>query len=480
MFVPLISLIGFWIGGPRALFVISLGMPFIFWRFNKATVQNAAEPAEEDTFEKYANTALKAAQRYLRKTACLVVEIDDFELLLERYGQSATDRINTATQHRLERALRDCDTVVNLGHGQFGIVLSPIRQMTSAVALQMAARMQTTVQQSVALDTLRVYITASVGFCLDSMIRAGDGKTLTDAAALALRDARRHKPSAIRSYSPNLDMDEACESSLLQDVARAMEHNEFCAWFQPQICTDTGAVCGFEALARWNHPISGIVAPNEFLPLIRSAGKSDQLTAKILHDALAALAEWDRAGFCIQTVGVNFSSDDLRDPNLVTRIQWHLDQHEISPERLCIEILETVMATSADDTVIRNIGQLAELGCKIDLDDFGTGHASISSIRRFAVQRLKVDRSFITKVDSDIDQQRMVNAILLMAEQLNLEVLAEGVETSGEHTILAQLGCKYVQGFGLARPMPFAQTVPWLEGHLERIQAPPQITRRSG
>ena len=142
-----------------------------------------------------------------------------------------------------------------------------------------------------------------------------------------------------------------------------------------------------------------------------------------------------------------------------------------------MEILETVVATSPDDVVARNIAGLARLGCGIDLDDFGTGYSSISAIRRFAVQRLKIDRSFVMKVDRDGEQQRMVSAILVMAERLGLDTLAEGVETAGEHAMLAQLGCGHVQGFGIARPMPADQTADWIRAHEATISAPPRIGR---
>jgi EAL domain-containing protein (putative c-di-GMP-specific phosphodiesterase class I) len=206
----------------------------------------------------------------------------------------------------------------------------------------------------------------------------------------------------------------------------------------------------------------------------------DALGTAILRDALGALKGWDEAGFDVPGVGVNFSSDELRDPKLVDRIAWELDRFAIAPQRLTVEILESVVASSSEDTITRNIRNLGEMGCRIDLDDFGTGHASIASIRRFAVQRLKIDRSFVTKVDRDQEQQRMVNAILLMADQLGLDTLAEGVESAGEHTMLAQLGCGHVQGFGIARPMPLDRTADWITDHLARVQTPPEIGRRIG
>jgi EAL domain-containing protein (putative c-di-GMP-specific phosphodiesterase class I) len=237
---------------------------------------------------------------------------------------------------------------------------------------------------------------------------------------------------------------------------------------------------GFEALARWTHPERGLITPAEFLPILEQAGAMERLGEVILYNALSALKTWDAAGLDVPQVGVNFSPEELRNPRLVKKIEWELDRFDLPARRLNVEILETVVALSPDDTVVRNIAALSELGCPIDLDDFGTGHASISSIRRFDVQRLKIDRSFVMKVDRDPEQQRMVSAILTMAEQLGLATLAEGVETAGEHAMLAQLGCGHVQGYGIGRPIPLDQTIEWVTRHLARLEAPPPIGRQIG
>lgn len=167
---------------------------------------------------------------------------------------------------------------------------------------------------------------------------------------------------------------------------------------------------------------------------------------------------------------VNFSLEDLSDPTLAERIAWMLDAAEITPERLGIEVLESVLNLESDEAVSRTLWRLRELGCFIDLDDFGTGNTSIANIRRFAVERLKIDRSFVRRIDRDVDQRAMLSAILTMAEQLKIDTLAEGVETPDEHAILSQLGCRHVQGFGIGRPMPGERLPAWLA---ERARAAP-------
>ena len=190
----------------------------------------------------------------------------------------------------------------------------------------------------------------------------------------------------------------------------------------------------------------------------------------MLFQSLAALRAWDDAGLNAPLIGVNFSTAELQNPKLVEKVKWELDRFDLTPDRLCIEILETVFSNETDGTVIRNISGLSELGCRIDLDDFGTGNASIAHIQKLKVDRIKIDRLFVARLDEDAQQKQLVQAILTMANQLGVDTLAEGVETVGEHSTLAKIGCGHVQGFGIARPMPFAKTLEWIQERQDLTQ----------
>lgn len=478
-FLPALVLGGFWLGGEPVLLATALAVPLgLAWLRHSAPPGTL--PDRPDHFEQVLQETLDIARNCLRRTGCAIVEIDDYETLLDRQGQSAADRVQTCIADRLKSVLRDHDTLILLSSGQFGIILAPIRQLDSEIGLKLATRLQAAAEEPISVDAATIYLSASVGFCLDSFIRDGTGRDLSDAAGIALIEARRHAPSAIRAYSPELRRAASAPGTNATEVLAALADGQIRAWFQPQISTDTGGISGFEALARWEHPVRGLIPPAEFLPVLQKMGKADILGMRILRDALDALKSWDAAGFDIPQVGVNFCAEELRDPKLVDRLTWELDRYDVAPTRLTVEILETVVAYSPDDMIVRNISRMADLGCRIDLDDFGTGHASISSIRRFAVHRLKIDRSFVKKLDCDLQQQRMVNAIQLMAEQLDLETIAEGVETAGEHAMLAQLGVGHVQGFGIGRPMPVGKTAGWIRDHIARIQTPPCIGRSAG
>lgn len=269
-------------------------------------------------------------------------------------------------------------------------------------------------------------------------------------------------------------------NELSQQVTRALENGEIRAFFQPQISTRTGEITGFETLARWQHPRRGLIPPLEFLPALAQAGQMHRLGEAMIHDALSSLRRWDQTGLTIPRVGVNFSKEELTDPQLVDRIEQRLHEFGLGANRLAVEVLETVVADHADDIVIRNLSGLAGLGCSLDLDDFGTGHASITSIRRYSIERIKIDRSFVTRIDADDEQQKMVAAILTMADRLGLDTLAEGVETTEERLKLAELGCGHVQGFGIARPLPPEDVDNWINNYSPMVVGNRGLRRKAG
>ena len=333
-----------------------------------------------------------------------------------------------------------------------------------------------TLEEDAALppQTLSQIEVEALSIGLSDVVVRGD-PALSDAAESALEEAQKAGPGSIRAFSNGMRPRVSVPDNLTREVLRALEDGEIRPWFQPQVSTDTGQLTGFEALARWEHPEKGQIAPAAFLPAIAEAGLFERLGEVILYHALTALKAWDKAGLKVPNVAVNVSPEELRNPRMFEKIRWELDRFDLGPDRLVIEVLENVVAQSEDDTTTRNIAALSRLGCGIDLDDFGTGHASISNIRRFDVTRIKIDRSFISQVDTDRDQQNMVSAILTMAERLGLDTLGEGVETHGEHAMLAQLGCGHVQGYSIARPMPFEDTATWIDTHQAKLSTMPTI-----
>ncbi|MGV8955840.1 MAG: putative bifunctional diguanylate cyclase/phosphodiesterase [Cypionkella sp.] len=486
IFAPAVALAAYWIAGERSLILASLLAPFLFaMTGQRAEARNIARLP--DILEGLSlrgqiigelDTILKEAPLKGHSTACFVVQFDDSDQLIDRFGRAAQMEVLARSAERICAVLRAGDLVARLEGGGFAVVLAPVRRLELEALIQLAARLQSAVSVPISLDASRLYVTCSVGFCHSGLAPEDTGIGLLNAAQVAADDARRRGPNAVRAYSPEMAKTRADRDSLRADLERALDEGQIRPNFQPQVSTDTGEISGFEALARWYHPDKGVIPPAEFLPMIEDAGLEDRLGEVILFHALTALSRWDAAGLNVPTVAVNFSAQELRNPRLPDQLKWELDRFDLAPKRLCIEILENVVAETDNDVIVANIAALSKLGCGIDLDDFGTGHASITSIRRFAVRRIKIDRSFVTKLDDDREQQKMVSAILSMAERLGLATLAEGVETPGEHAMLSQLGCGDVQGFGIARPMTIDETLDWIVRHRAHLAKVPKIAAR--
>ncbi len=488
-FLPALTLGAYWIGGETALLVTAMGLPllFAFVRVLGHGPTRLSIPRDSvtglllrDGFEAVLGQVYDNTETSGLKSACFVLELDDCRELANRHGQNAVDLVVQRCGERITSTIRDGDTVARLGDSRFAVCLMAVRQVDLEQCIQLAGRLQSTIEEPVSLDGMSLYVSCSVGFCLRSRAPGKTGADWMVATQDALSDAQLAGPSGIRAYSAELHRKTKARHDLRNDAAAALENGQIQPWYQPQISTDTGKVSGFEVLARWNHPVHGEIPPDVLLPVIEASGLLERLGQVMLYHALTALKAWDGAGIGVPCIGVNFASDELRNPALVDKIRWELDRFDLTPDRLCIEVLESVVTDNPDETVTRNIVGLGRLGCRIDLDDFGTGHASIASIRRLTISRIKIDRSFVMKADRDPEQQRLVGAILTMAERLGIETLAEGVETVGEHALLAQLGCDYVQGFGIGRPMPFDQTLDWITAHEGKIQKALTINRETG
>ena len=488
VFVPAVTLAAFWLGGERMLILTALGAPMLFaiagaFRFTGAGFAPLPDALNGLALRPQIVTLL---DRILRDgpaggltTACAVVQFDDAPALLDRHGRAAQTEILARCAERLCASLRSGDTVARLEGGGFAVALAPVRRLDLESAVQLCARLQAALIAPISLNGARIHITCSIGFCLGDRAPQPDGAALLDAAQVAADEALRNGPGAIRAFAPDMARTRADRDALREDLETALDEGQIRAHFQPQISTDTGAITGFEALARWFHPTRGLIPPQDFLPAIEDCGLSGRLCEVMVYNSLLALSRWDKAGLKVPTVAVNFAKSELRSPGLASKLKWELDRFDLAPDRLTVEILETVVADADNDVVVANITAISQMGCGVDLDDFGTGHASITSIRRFPVRRIKIDRSFVTKVDEDREQQKVVSAILSMAERLGMETLAEGVETPGEHAMLAQLGCGHVQGFGIARPMPVDETLDWITRHLSRQANTPRIGNRA-
>ncbi len=466
--LPALALALVWGWGIGALFGLAVGLPVALLLVRRPAPQPELLPVSDQVIQRL-DAVLQDSAQGARQTGCFVLQFDDCSWLCDQHGRTRQSEILSACVARIRGAMRPGDILFQLEDGSLVVVLAPTQRLDLEVMVRIAGRLQLVVQQPLTLGQGAAQVTCCIGFCYARQLLEGDGRSLLDAAQVATDEAMTHGPGAIRAYSSDLARARTQRDGLRAAFADAVDAGQIRAHFQPQLSTDSGAVSGVEVLARWHHPQQGCLAPGQFLPAIEGTDLMDLLGREMLAQALDALVIWDRAGFRVPHIAVNFSSQELRDPHLPERLIWALDQRNLSPSRLTVEVLESVVANGGDDCITRNIARIAQLGCGVDLDDFGTGNASITSIRRFALQRLKIDRSFVHDLDIDRGQQKLVTAILSLAEKLGLDTLAEGVETQGEHAMLAQLGCGHVQGYVIARPMPLDDVAPWLAQQRETL-----------
>jgi len=487
-FLPAIMLGAYWFGGEGVLLTSAVILPALmalsglFSRPRRPGNRNAVTglPGRDQLLRHLDAAPAGFTDGDEAARVAVVVEIDDFAGLAAQHGDEGAERVLQAAGERLQSVLRTGDLLASLSPGRFGLALEKTPRVDLEAMIQLSGRLQQALEAPLPLDGTRLLITACVGFALPSRVAENGAEARLAAAESALAEAQAAGPGSVRAFTRTMRPRVSVPDNLVKEVVKALEQGQVRPWFQPQISTDTGALTGFEALARWIHPERGLISPGAFLPSIARAGLFERLGDVILFHALSALRDWDLAGLDVPTVAVNFSPEELRDPRLTDKVRWQLDRFGLDPARLTIEVLEDVVARSEDDMTARNISALSALGCPVDLDDFGTGHASITNIRRFNVNRIKIDRSFITHVDTDRDQQNMVAAILSMAERLELETLGEGVESHGEHAMLAQLGCDHVQGYSIAKPMPFEDTAGWIHDHRRKLEDTPRIPRKTG
>ena len=468
-FLPAVTLAAYWLGGEHLLLVTALVVPALFAVAGcldlsldgpaTVTVPDAGLPGRSSAVGRA--EGLLAAGTGEPDFAVFAIGLDDAAEVEGRLGAAGLRDVTDQIGQRLASAVRSTDLVARISPSTFAVVMASARSADLETLLQLASRLQETVAAPLALGGARVYVSASTGFARSDR-RHATGEAIVAAAEASLSEALSQGPCAVRMWSGAAPVAAQAERGLAAELAGALAAGQIVPWFQPQVRTETGALTGAEALARWVHPVRGIIPPQTFLPEVEAAGLSDRLGASILHAALAALKSFDEAGLAVPRVAVNFATVELRNPGIVDRVRWELDRFGLTPDRLTVEVLETVLDASGDDMVTRSLAGLAALGCGIDLDDFGTGHAAIGNIRRFSVKRVKIDRSFVRRLDTDADQQSIVSAMILMAGRLGLDTLAEGIETAAEQAALARLGCQHVQGFAIARPMPEAAFRQWL------------------
>jgi diguanylate cyclase (GGDEF)-like protein len=408
--------------------------------------------------------------------AVLLLDLDGFKEVNDSFGHHNGDTLLVHVAQQLTTTtgtiFGESATVARLGGDEFAVLVAGTISTDTAVAV--AGLLQQAIAEPIVIDDVEVAVRASIGIAL-APIHGRDPALLLQHADEAMYAAktggggtRLHHPDTRANSRTGSRTDPAGKTSLalLADLRHAIERHEIGIHVQPQAHTSTGQVYGAEALVRWDHPPYGLLPPAEFLPLAERHGLMHDLTRSVLDQAVQAAAGWHAAGLDL-TISVNLSARSLTDHRLQPAIEAALRRHQLPPSRLTLEITEDCVIDDPDRAVTL-LEALRSTGVRLSVDDFGTGYSSLSYLRRLPVNEVKIDRSFVTTLVDDPDNQVIVRAITDLGTNLNLTVIAEGVEDQPTWNHLAGLGCHAIQGYHLAKPMPPEHLHPWLQDRANR------------
>lgn len=395
--------------------------------------------------------ALRRARRSHRHVGVLLVDLDQFKDVNDTLGHDAGDALLIEAARRLAACVGEVDTVARLGGDEFIVLLNRIDSATDATVA--AQRLLTTLRQPFSYRRTALSCRGSIGVAV-APDHGTDPSTLLKNADIALYRAKAAGRGVAVEYDTRMQQATEQRIQLYTRVRVALENGEFQPYYQPKVSLRTGSIVGFEALMRWRHPRRGLLGPQEF-----GQAFDDPDLAGIIGERLLALTTRDMAGWVAQGcefghVAINVASSEFIRGGLAERVLAALDSSRIQPERLAIEVTETVFLGRGTETVRHSLQSLNHAGVRIALDDFGTGYASLSHLKQFPVDRIKIDRSFVHDIEHDIDDAAIVRAVIHLGQSLGIETVAEGVETVAQASYLRANGCDLAQGFLYSKALP--------------------------
>ena len=397
--------------------------------------------------------------------AVLFLDLDRFKLVNDTLGHDHGDTLLRDVAERLRGALRRDDTLARLGGDEFAVLLQDLPDR--AAGTELAERLLTALERPFVVRGVTVQLEVSVGMAL-CPDHGSEVHALVQRADVAMYEAKREH-GRIRVYDPARDPHSPARLQRLAELRHALAHDELVLHYQPKVSVETGAVTGVEALVRWQHPVDGLLAPAEFLPLAERTGLMGDLTRWVMDAALAQSRRWQDAGTELP-IAVNLAAANILDVGLPDAVRERLAHWGVPGERLTCELSEhTVMADPRRATEV--LDRLRALGVRLSLDDFGTGHSSLAYLKRLPLDEVKIDRGFVSGIVGDVNDALIVRSTIDLARNLGLEVVAEGVEDEHVLEYLRTLRCHEAQGFHLSRPLPPEALVDWLA---ERRTAAPQ------
>ncbi|WP_245279182.1 EAL domain-containing protein [Mesorhizobium loti] len=405
--------------------------------------------------------AIIHAQRYDRWVTVVFIDLDNFKLINDTLGHNAGDRLLKALAERMVACVRTTDTVVRLGGDEFVLVLFDQPKNVDLIA-ETLQEVRKAIAEPVQLGEHFVRATASIGIANYPKDGASPEILVANADAAMYR-AKEVGRDNFQFYAPEFNI-RAHERFLLQEELRnALARSEFTLLYQPQVDLRSGGVFAVEALIRWNHPTRGAMPPVDFIPTAEETGMIVPIGDWVLHEACRQNKAWQETGLPPMTVCVNVSARQFRENNLVARVVHALGESRLMGCYLELEVTESLIMQDVE-LAVATMNELQALGVQISIDDFGTGYSSLSALKTFPVARLKIDKSFITDVARNEDDQAVASAVISLGQKLNMRVIAEGVETDEQVNFLRKNNCDEMQGYYFSRPVSAAEIDDLLRG----------------
>ena len=394
--------------------------------------------------------ATAQANRSGTKVALAFLDLDSFKRINDTLGHDVGDALLKDIGKRLQACIRDTDTLSRQGGDEFLLVLTGLEQVDDSA--QVLIKIMDLLQEPIRVADNELSTSASMGVA----IYPDDGsnfETLMKKADIAMYRAKDAGRNTYRFYDQAMNVDAVEHLVIRNGLKRALDRGEFLLHFQPQLDLRSGRVTGAEALIRWNHPELGMVSPARFIPVAEESGLIVPIGKWVLQEACLQAMKWHQAGFHDLTVAVNLSAIQFKRGDLEQSVLFALEKSGMDPRHLELELTESILIQNVE-SVLASVKRLKATGIKISIDDFGTGYSSLSYLKRFDIDKLKIDQSFVRDLTSDPDDAGIVRAIIQMAQNLKLQTIAEGVETQEILDELRGYGCDEAQGYHFARPMP--------------------------
>lgn len=413
---------------------------------------------------------LVRTKRYDGMTAVMFVDLDDFKNVNDTLGHSLGDVLLKEAARRISNCLRAGDTVARLGGDEFAILLPDLAGAPDVAAI--AEKIQEALGRSFIIERHEIFVGASIGISIHPG-DASDMEGLLAAADTAMYHAKKLGKCNYQFFAAKMNVMAQARLKTERHLRHALERRELLLCYQPQVDLKTNRVIGMEALLRWNHPEFGLVPPVDFIPLAENTGLILPIGAWVLHAACLQAKRWQEAGTPVR-VAVNLSGRQFQQRNsrnLVDAVRMALGESGLSPDLLELEITESIMMQHVD-TTLETIGQLKDMGLRLSLDDFGTGYSSLSYLKRFPIDAIKIDRSFVSDIATDPNDAAIVAAVSAIAHQLNLTVIAEGVETGEQLDFIRTVGCHIIQGYYFSRPVAAEEATQLLQRGLKLTGKP--------